>query len=87
MEEFKVGDSVIINNDKPLPGNEIAPPIIVGQRLEVKEVLTCKCGSKHIDLGLKSKVNWVSCFECSENLPRGSEIHWCHPSRLTKSNI
>ncbi len=80
--EIQVGNALKVIKVGNLPGHNKAPQLTMGELKEAKEVLTCKCGSKHIDVGLKSKLEFVSCFECKQELPRGSEIHWCHPSRF-----
>lgn len=66
----------------PLTGNTVGPDLSSEKDYVANEVYTCKCGQKHIDVGLKSHLNWVKCYNCEEELPRGIEIHWCHPSRF-----
>jgi hypothetical protein len=82
MEDFKVGETLICKNSKPLQGNDIAPPLEEEVEYTVREVITCVCGSKHFNVGLKSEYNFITCYECKEELPRGKDIHWCHPSRF-----
>jgi hypothetical protein len=82
MEEFKVADIITAENIEPLEGRKIAPPLTKGADYVVVDILTCKCGSKHLDLELKSDYNYITCFECNEELPHGDDIHWCHPSRF-----
>ena len=88
---IKIGDKLIVLNKEPLPGNKIAPPLQIeedvdgGMKLkqyEALEVFTCACGQTHINVGLTSVQNYISCYNCTEELPRGTEIHWCHPSRF-----
>jgi hypothetical protein len=69
-------------NQERLPGNDVAPPLTEGEEYTAKEVYVCPCGQSHVDVGLKSNYNWVSCYKCSEKMPKGDEIHWCHPSRF-----
>lgn len=80
--EIKKDDKLICKNINYLPGNNVTPPLALEQEYEAKEVITCACGSKHVDVGLKSNYNYVSCFECKEHLPDGDKIHWAHPSRF-----
>lgn len=80
--DIQAGQKLKVVKIDPLLGNKIAPSLVLGEEKEVKEVITCKCGSKHIDVGLISEVNYVTCFECKLELPRGDSIHWCHPSRF-----
>lgn len=81
VTEIATGDNITCNNNLPLKGNMIAPPLTIGTDYPVVNVITCDCGSKHIDVGLKSEYNYITCYECKEKLPN-SEIHWCHPSRF-----
>jgi hypothetical protein len=80
--EIKKDDALICRNNKPLTGNLVAPPLNENDSYTAKDVITCVCGSKHVDVGLVSDYNYVSCFECKEPLPDGDKIHWCHPSRF-----
>jgi len=82
IPEISVGAALICKNDKPLKGNTIAPPVKLDETYEAKQVITCSCGKKHIDVGLVSEFNWVSCNDCKEVLPESDKIHWCHPSRF-----
>lgn len=69
-------------NDKPLIGNEIGPPLQIGDFYYVDKITKCSCGLEHYDVGLKSEYNWISCRKCSEKLPNGDQIHWCSPERF-----
>jgi hypothetical protein len=69
-------------NNNPLQGNEVAPPLVVGKEYDAKEVYVCQCGQDHVDVGLASKYNWITCYKCKKELPRGEKIHWCHPTRF-----
>lgn len=71
-------------NDKPLPGNEVGPPLKYGVEYQVVENYKCGCGLDHYNVGLKSEYNWISCRECGEKLPKGDEIHWCSSERFDK---
>ena len=80
--EIKKDDKLICKNNAKLPGNDVAPTLNLEEEYGAKDVITCTCGSKHVDVGLKSNYNFISCFECKEPLPDGNQIHWCHPSRF-----
>lgn len=69
-------------NTNPLPGNSIAPPLVLGQAYVVIQVINDSKGNPHLDVGLESKYNYISSYETKEELPRGDVIHWCHPSRF-----
>jgi hypothetical protein len=69
-------------NIKPLEGNHIAPPLEMDKVYDNKEVFTCDCGQEHYDVGLTSIYNYVTCYKCKKELPKGHTIHWCHPSRF-----
>lgn len=79
---IKLGQVLICKNNQPLEGNTIAPPLTVDEKYTAKEVLICDCGQDHIDVGLKSKYNFITCYKSKTELPRGTKIHWCHPSRF-----
>lgn len=80
--EFKVGDVVIAKNNKALPGNDRAPALELEKEYPVIEVILDSKGNQHLDVGLPSNLNYVTSHETGEELPRGNEIHWCHPSRF-----
>ncbi len=87
----KVGDKLVAKVIEPLPyagtghdGKPIAPPLVLDQTYEVKGVTVCKCGQDHIDVGLKSKYNFISCYKCGHEIIGGDKIHFCHPSRFVK---
>lgn len=83
--DIKEGDQLNCVETTPLPGNDIGPDLNSETKYEAKEVYTCKCGQKHIDVGLVSSRNWINCYACSEKLPRATDggIQWCHPRRFT----
>lgn len=76
------GDTLNCVNSKNLPGNMVAPPLEEGAEYPALKVIACSCGKQHIDVGLKSEYNWVSCYNCKEILPESDQIHYCHPSRF-----
>jgi hypothetical protein len=80
--DFKSGQKVRVVNNDPLPGNEIAPPLTIGDELEIKQICLDKKGNQHLDVGIFSEVNFVRSFETKEELPGGDKYHWCHPSRF-----
>lgn len=69
-------------NTKPLIGNEVAPPLVLGNSYIVRKVILDKAGNPHLDVGLVSNYNYISSYETKEELPDGDKIHWCHPSRF-----
>lgn len=69
-------------NTKPLLGNSVAPPLELGKTYVVLQVITDKNSNPHLDVGLKSKYNFITSYETKEELPKGDIIHWCHPSRF-----
>lgn len=82
MNNIQVGDSLKVVNNKPLKHNDIAPPLVVGDTVNVKQTYLCKCGQDHIDVGLVSQYKYVRCYKCAKELPNGDTIHWCHPTRF-----
>lgn len=79
---FKVEDKVKCINVAPLKGNEEAPNLKFDKEYIVKEIILDKEGNQHLDVGLPSELNYIRSYETKEELPRGKEIHWCHPSRF-----
>lgn len=79
---IKKGDSLRVVNDKYLPGNDVKPDLKEGEIKTAEDVYYCKCGEEHIDVGLISEWNYISCYKCDEQLPLGDRIHWCHSSRF-----
>lgn len=79
---------LLCKNNKPLPGNDVAPPLEVGKEYELKTTFEDKKGNPHYDVGLLSKFNYVSSKETGETLPNSGigGIHWCHPSRFEVIN-
>lgn len=73
---------MICINNTPLEGNEVAPPLELGQEYKLQDVFPCSCGQEHWNVGLKSKYNCISCYRCKKPIPKGDLIHWCHPSRF-----
>ncbi len=85
-------------NVKPLPGNDVAPPLVLGKEYEIlkihTETITSKHGpvhvitAEHYDVGLISKYNYVTSIESGATLPNSANggIHWCHPSRFESIN-
>lgn len=86
MEQFTVGQPVQCINIEKLSGNEVAPPLIMKRVYEVKGIALDSKGNQHLDVGLLSTYNYITSHETGEDLPNGTKIHWCHPSRFT-SNI
>lgn len=80
--DFKVGQTIVCINDKKFPDKEVGPPLKEGQEYIVKEIITTAKGHDHLDVGLKSEYNYISCQEVHVNIPRGDEIHWCYPGRF-----
>jgi hypothetical protein len=78
----EVGGIVRCINTKPLPGNEVAPPLHLNEVYVIKNVVRDKKGNPHLDVGLESNYNYISSYETKEELPNGNSIHWCHPSRF-----
>lgn len=79
---YGIGDIVKIENDAPLSGNTEAPPVVIGDEYPIEHIVLDKKGNQHLDLGLKSELNFVTSWETGEQLPDGDKIHWVHPSRV-----
>jgi hypothetical protein len=83
---YYVGEAVEVVNVHPLKGNEIAPPAILNQKEEIKDIHIDREGNQHLDLGYISKYQYISSYETGEVLPNSGEggTHWVHPSRVKK---
>lgn len=79
---FKVGETVKVINVDPLPGNTIAPALELGKEYLILLAIKDSQGNQHLDLGIKSTLNYVRSYETKEHLPNGNIIHWVHPSRV-----
>lgn len=84
MDTFQVGDVVRVIKTHPLQGNDVAPALKLGEEHKVKQIAFDSKGNQHLDVGLKSNLNYVRSWETKEELPEGKKIHWCHPSRFEK---
>ncbi len=80
---FEVNQKVICNNNKPLIGNDIAPPLVLGEEYNVVSITLDKMKNQHLNVGLVSVVNFVRSYETEEHLLDGDKVHWCHPSRFS----
>ena len=79
---FTVGEEVEVIQIDPLPGNDVAPPLEIGQKYPVIGIYIDQQGNQHLDIGIVSRYNYIRSFETKELLPNGDKIHWCHPSRF-----
>lgn len=76
------GEELVVKFVAPLSESGIAPPLNVGQKVSLRRSYICECGEIHLDVGLESKHNWISCHKCGEELPEGDKTHWAHISRF-----
>lgn len=84
-KEFELGELVHVVKLSPLLGNTIAPPLRdLGREFAIIGIYICKCGQHHINVGLNSEYNYISCYLCKVALP-SETIHWCHPSRFRRN--
>lgn len=79
---YEVGDIILCTNANPLDGNDVAPPLKLSE-YPINEIVLDRDGNQHLDVGLKSQQNYIRSYETKEELPRGTSIHWCHPSRFS----
>lgn len=86
MELFEKTTWVKATLVEPLKGNTIGPPLLAGENYLIIDIYACRCGQQHIDVGLKSEYNYITCYTCQQMLPQGEKIHWCHPIRFEKTN-
>lgn len=82
MNKLTPGQQVRVINDQLLPGNDKKPDIKGGDIEIISQLHVCHCGELHVDIGLSSKLNYITCYKCQEELPGGHTHHWCHSSRF-----
>src|SRR5690606_12606755 len=82
MEKFEIGQTVKVVLVDPLPGNDVAPDLTLGDHKVIQDICTDRKGNQHLDVGLESNINYVTSWETGEELPGGDIVHWCHPSRF-----
>jgi hypothetical protein len=80
--QFTEQQVVTCTNVKPLEGNDVAPPLVMCKEYTIIGICIDRQGNQHLDVGLKSKYNYIRSHETGEELPHGDKIHWCHPSRF-----
>jgi hypothetical protein len=80
--EYQVGQLVICRLVGPLSTNTVAPPVEMDKEYKIQAIVLDKKGNQHLDVGLKSRYNYITSIETGEELPDGNKIHWCHPSRF-----
>lgn len=95
-EEIGINDTLLCVFDGHLPDNDCGPDVTINTIYTPRGIMQCACGQNHIDVGLPSMLNYVTCYKCKEVLANGDKIAWCHPSRfqivkpeaaITKPNI
>lgn len=79
---FEVGEVVKAINIERLTGNDHAPKLELYKDYEILNICLDALNNQHLDVGLNSKLNFVTSYETGEQLPDGNKIHWCHPSRF-----
>ena len=79
---FEVGQLVKCINNTPLKGKEHCPPLELEKQYPINQIILDSAGNQHLDVGLKSELEYVTSFETGEQLKDGHVIHWCHPSRF-----
>jgi hypothetical protein len=80
----KIGQLLLCTNTQPLQYNDVAPPLTEGEKYIIKNVVQDRKGYLHYDVGLPSRYNFIRSQESGEYLPKGDQIHWCHPSRFVE---
>lgn len=76
------GEALRVINVAPFGERKIAPPLTLGSIVNLHKTYICGCGENHLDVGLISEYNFITCHKCYEELPDGENIHWAHASRF-----
>lgn len=79
---FEVGNKVKCIKTEPLPGRTKCPDLEMGKEYRVQGITLDSKNNQHLDVGLKSELEWITSYETGEHLTGGSTYHWCHPSRF-----
>lgn len=82
---FKIGDKVICVFAGLLPTRTKGPKLTEGNAYEVKNIHTENGGFQHLDVGIKSDLEYITSQDTGRELP-DTGAHWCHPSRFKKTN-
>lgn len=82
MKKFEIGDEITCKDAKPLIGNHICPPLVLGNSYKIKGIVVDKENNQHLDIGLVSKFNFIRSYQTGEKLPNGDMIHWCSALRF-----
>ena len=77
---FEPGDVVQVWHTEPLPGKKVGPKFQHGTI--VLNVFTDSAGYQHLDIGIKTDLNFITSYETGEKLPSENNVHWCHPLRF-----
>lgn len=94
QDKIKIGDIIKCVNASRLKGNNYRPEVVDEADYELVGIATCPiCGQEHYDIGLISKLNFISCYTCKQagkqTIIEGSKeigsIHYCHPIRFIKA--
>lgn len=84
--KFKVGDSVICINEKPLSKTGFGPELTLGKTYPVKKIYTEPAGFDHLDIGLITDFEVIRSLDTGVELPKTGAA-WCHPSRFNLATI
>lgn len=81
MNQFQitVGTKLKCIFNQPLPGNDKAPDLKLGEEYECKAIYV-EGEYLHIGVGLDLELNYVKSYATGEELP--PVTHWCHPNRF-----
>lgn len=91
--EFKIGDTVVCENAKPLSKTGYGPDLIAGKQYEVKRIYTEYSEGmggpeyQHLDVGLITDFEIIRSLDTGTPLPLKDNIGWCHPSRFKLAAI
>ena len=69
-------------NTEVLAKSGYKPNLELEKTYPLLESIKCSCGQTHYDVGLKTKLNFITCYKCGEELPIRSDIHWCNSIRF-----
>ncbi len=82
LQMFRPGEIVKPIFFSPLPGRSKAPQLVAENAYPIKSIIWDSQNYPHFNVGLESKLNFVTSYETGEELRDGDRIHWCHPIRF-----
>lgn len=69
-------------NNGVLSASGKKPKLELNKVYQINNSCACGCGEIHYDVGIASPFNFIGCYKCDKELPKGDSIQWCNSSRF-----